>query len=407
MATKLKSTITSDSRCTNVYQDHLLPLTKHAIFFRRRMPRHCIKYRRSDRHNGNRILTFKCSFPEARNLHHFAFNYPFTHSDLNDYLTRIQNKNFMHFCRTCIGYTAKKKSIDLLTITDWSNCHDFRNKKTICLTARVHPGESPASYVCQGFLDFITNELDQKASHLREKYAFQVIPMLNPDGVDIGNHRSNFLGYDLNRQWLNPDPDIHPTIFAAKRAFTRLAENTVVRSRVEIFIDVHAHCQQLNSFLYANYLSEESKNKKQMVLPILLSQFTEDYNLDQSRFSSNPTKDGTARQALQELFGAESLCYTLEVSVLGYEAKTKNKSVIFYDRDSYRRIGKNLALAIYRYSLLTAFDVENLLENYSLVAGNFDAFRVECHNSTYVLKQENAQEEISDEWDNQRRSAKS
>ncbi len=40
--------------------------------------------------------------------------------------------------------------------------------------------------------------------------------MLNPDGVIIGNTRCNLAGYDLNRVWDDPDPELHPTIHAAK-----------------------------------------------------------------------------------------------------------------------------------------------------------------------------------------------
>ena len=44
----------------------------------------------------------------------------------------------------------------------------------------------------------------------------QVVPMLNPDGVAIGNYRCNLGGYDLNRVWQQPDPLLHPTIHATK-----------------------------------------------------------------------------------------------------------------------------------------------------------------------------------------------
>ena len=42
--------------------------------------------------------------------------------------------------------------IDLLTITDGPE----EDKKTVVLSARVHPGESCASYMMEGFLDFLT-----------------------------------------------------------------------------------------------------------------------------------------------------------------------------------------------------------------------------------------------------------
>ena len=40
--------------------------------------------------------------------------------------------------------------------------------------------------------------------------------MLNPDGVFLGNYRCDFLGFDLNRQWIDPSNWLHPTILATK-----------------------------------------------------------------------------------------------------------------------------------------------------------------------------------------------
>jgi len=50
----------------------------------------------------------------------------------------------------------------------------------------------------QGFIEFLTSQ-DPIAILLREKVAFKIIPMMNPDGVVIGNYRTSFAGKDLNR----------------------------------------------------------------------------------------------------------------------------------------------------------------------------------------------------------------
>ena len=70
----------------------------------------------------------------------------------------------------------------------------------IFLTGRVHPGETSASWVLQGSLNFLLSD-DFRAEYLRKKYVFKIIPMLNPDGVVVGNHRCSLIGYDLNRQY--------------------------------------------------------------------------------------------------------------------------------------------------------------------------------------------------------------
>ena len=88
-------------------------------------------------------------------------------------------------------------------------------KKVMVITGRVHPGESNGSWMMQGFLNFITgNSLN--AQELRRRVVFKVIPMSNPDGVIIGNYRSSLSGNDLNRQYQDPDPRLHPTVIAIK-----------------------------------------------------------------------------------------------------------------------------------------------------------------------------------------------
>ena len=46
----------------------------------------------------------------------------------------------------------------------------------------------------------------------------KLIPMINPDGVVIGNSRSSLAGVDLNRRWSKPSSLIHPEIYFIKKS---------------------------------------------------------------------------------------------------------------------------------------------------------------------------------------------
>jgi hypothetical protein len=61
-------------------------------------------------------------------------------------------------------------------------------------------------------IDYLTGpSLD--AAILRDNFVFKIIPMLNPDGVIVGNYRCSLAGSDLNRNYIAPLRKLHPTIF--------------------------------------------------------------------------------------------------------------------------------------------------------------------------------------------------
>ena len=73
-------------------------------------------------------------------------------------------------------------------------------RPVLFVTARVHPGETPASFVCQGLVDWLLGG-DPQAVQLRQGATVVVVPMLNPDGVFLGNYRLEFPLCDCMCQW--------------------------------------------------------------------------------------------------------------------------------------------------------------------------------------------------------------
>ena len=88
----------------------------------------------------------------------------------------------------------QKRRLDLLTVATPSLLVKGKRKKVVIVTARVHPGETPSSYVCQGFIEFIISD-HPIARLLRESIVFHIVPMLNPDGVFLGNQRFVFMSF--------------------------------------------------------------------------------------------------------------------------------------------------------------------------------------------------------------------
>ena len=79
----------------------------------------------------------------------------------------------------------------------------MKSKKGIVITARVHPGETGASYMMKGVIDYLVGP-SIGARILRDNFVIKIVPMLNPDGVINGNTRCSLAGVDLNRNWMDP-----------------------------------------------------------------------------------------------------------------------------------------------------------------------------------------------------------
>ena len=164
-------------------------------------------------------LTFTYNFEYDDDLVYFAYSVPYTYTDLRNDIAAIESdpaRNKLvrkaNLCRTLSG-----ENCELLTITSADNLENFRMRKGIVITARVHPGEAVASWMMRGVLTFLTDPDNYEAKMLRENFVFKVIPMLNPDGVINGNYRCSLAGCDLNRRWKTPNKTLHPTIWHCKR----------------------------------------------------------------------------------------------------------------------------------------------------------------------------------------------
>lgn len=193
-------------------------------------------------------LSFKFTLKHDNDEVYIAMCYPYTYTDCIRYLDGISNNLGLQSVvrRTSLCKTSAGNSLEMLIITNFSSSgNEMSRRKCVVLTARVHPGESNSSFVMEGLISFLLSS-DLIAVNLRDRFVFKVVPMLNPDGVIIGNYRASLSGYDLNRQYQAPSPKTFPEIFAIKQMLRKTQECR----RIELYCDFHGHSRQKDLFMY-------------------------------------------------------------------------------------------------------------------------------------------------------------
>jgi hypothetical protein len=78
--------------------------------------------------------------------------------------------------------------------------NDTTNLNYVFVIGRQHPPEITGSIGLMSFMDTVTGD-SQLARRFRHLFQVVVIPVVNPDGVEHGQWRSNLGGVDLNRDW--------------------------------------------------------------------------------------------------------------------------------------------------------------------------------------------------------------
>ncbi|KAJ6665588.1 hypothetical protein lerEdw1_003431 [Lerista edwardsae] len=276
-----------------------------------------IRYYKYNTEEGQTLycLTWTVCFPYSHDTCYFAHFYPYTYSDLQHYLVtlvkdphRSQYFKLRSLCNSLAG-----NPVYLLTITNPSKSAAVADaKKAVILSARVHPGEPNSSWVMRGFIDFILSD-SPDAQLLRDLFIFKVVPMLNPDGVIVGNYRCSLAGKDLNRNYTTVLKESFPCIWHTRDMIKRVLEER----EVLLYCDLHGHSRKNNIFMYGcnnNYASERLLHER--IFPLMLSKNMPD--------KVQKCKEGTGRVVMWRMGIQNS--YTMESTFSGTTLGSKSNS---------------------------------------------------------------------------------
>ncbi|KAM7108570.1 cytosolic carboxypeptidase 2 [Ciconia maguari] len=249
--------------------------------------------------NGEEPATFRLSwtsrFPHDGDTCFFAHSYPYTYSDLQRYLRALAGDPVRSrycavraLCRSLAGNT-----VYLLTITSPAGA---AAKRAVVLSARAHPGETGGSWAMRGFLDFLLSA-HADARLLRRLFVFKVVPMLNPDGVVVGNSRCSLAGRDPNRAYGTALRGSFPGVWHLR---------AMVESRKN------------NVFMYGcdDSGAGAGPRLRQRIFPLMLSKNAPDkFSFPSCKFKVQKSKAGTGRVVMWRTGVSNS--YTMEVAFGG------------------------------------------------------------------------------------------
>ena len=185
-----------------------------------------------------------------------------------------------------------------------------------------------------GILHYLTSETEA-AESLRKLFVFKIVPMLNPDGVIVGNTRCNLAGADLNRQYKHCVKEAFPSVFYVKELISKLIEDSV---RIILYCDLHAHSRKYNIFMYGCENRKKShKYLKEQIFPFMLHKNAKDrFNFEDCRFTVTRDKEGTGRIVFKNMGILNS--YTLEASYGG--SNCGNKAYSHFTPRDYENVGR-------------------------------------------------------------------
>jgi hypothetical protein len=148
-----------------------------------------------------------CLFDSAYSYHilqSFGPGWGYNYTSLLDDIKVWKNNKFVKV--DSVGASLQNRGIWQLTIT---SSNSDQNKRRIWMHVRTHPNEIQGWGVAKEIINDLLGE-SNLSELLRNNFIFNIIPMYNPDGVELSYSRENAHNIDIESNWnsTNPEPEV-------------------------------------------------------------------------------------------------------------------------------------------------------------------------------------------------------
>ncbi|RZP23982.1 T9SS type A sorting domain-containing protein [bacterium] len=179
----------------------------------------------------------KCGFPPEHE--DSARNWGYGYSDLLEDIELWQQSPFVSI--DSIGSTVQGRAVWELIISE-NPSSDFY--KRIYIHARTHPGEEESFWVADEIINYLIADT-QEAAFIRSNTIFHIVPMHNPDGVELGYARENANGLDIESGW--DDSILQPEVVALQNRFIELS---FAPNPIKVALNMHSAYACKRYFVY-------------------------------------------------------------------------------------------------------------------------------------------------------------
>ena len=190
--------------------------------------------------NSQPLVDHKCGqlpheFYENRNL-----NWGYGYNDLLSDLYEWGQSPYVTI--DSIGASVQNRAIWELTISDDPSSTTYSR---VYIHARTHPGEEEAFWVLDEIINFLLADTPE-AAFIRSQSIFHIVPMHNPDGVELGFPRENANGIDVESGW--DDNVLEPEVTVLQNRFIDLS--FVIPNPIEVALNMHSAYACKRYFVY-------------------------------------------------------------------------------------------------------------------------------------------------------------
>jgi len=157
---------------------------------------------------------------------------------------------------------------------------------------------------------------------MREQFEWWILPMVNPDGVVIGNYRCNLQGKDMNRHFFYDNENVNDLRCAEVELLTTyMQENLPSKDSLKMFLDIHAHSRDKGISMYAPRPLDTASIERIQRFSLLLDQMGSGlFSLQNCSINNAVSKKCCARLGINNNYKLAN-SYTIETSCWGFETK--------------------------------------------------------------------------------------